>query len=79
VNLGSEHGSMDESDGAAPGEMTLLTVDEIARQCRVSVRTVRRWIAAGELPVVRLGRAVRVRKRALVTFLQCAEDGSISN
>ena len=65
---------MDEADGAAPGETTLLTIDEIARQCRVSVRTVRRWIAAGELPVVRLGRSVRVRKSALVMFLRRAED-----
>jgi excisionase family DNA binding protein len=36
-------------------ERTLLTVDETADVLRVSAKTVRRRIAAGELPAVQLG------------------------
>ena len=47
----------------------LFTVNQIARQALVCERTIRRRIADGTLPVVRLGRAVRitaaVRKRIL--------------
>lgn len=38
----------------------LLTVPQFARQTTTSERSVWRWIAAGHLPVVRLGRAVRI-------------------
>jgi excisionase family DNA binding protein len=38
----------------------LLTVDQLAELWQVSPRTVRRMIADGRLPVVRLGRAVRI-------------------
>ncbi|NQV85467.1 MAG: helix-turn-helix domain-containing protein [Woeseiaceae bacterium] len=41
----------------------LLTVAEIAQSCQVCERTVRRWIADGDLPVVRFGRLVRIRPR----------------
>lgn len=34
----------------------LLTADQVAARLNVSVRTVRAWVAAGRLPVVRLGR-----------------------
>jgi excisionase family DNA binding protein len=43
----------------------LLTVDETAALLRVSPRHVRRLIASGELPVVRIGKAVRVRPEDL--------------
>ena len=48
----------------------LLTPHEVAARCRVSLRTVRRWIADGELPVLHLGRSVRIRKSALAAFLR---------
>lgn len=34
----------------------LLTVEDVAMRLNVSVRTVRAWIAAGRLPVLRFGR-----------------------
>jgi len=40
----------------------LLTASDIAKTLALSVRSVRRLIASGELPSVRLGRAVRVRQ-----------------
>jgi excisionase family DNA binding protein len=42
----------------------LLTVDQLAELWQVSPRTVRRMIADGRLPVVRLGRAVRIPAKA---------------
>ena len=46
-----------------------MTAEDVAEQCQTSLRTVRRWIATGQLPVIRLGRAVRVRPEALEMFL----------
>jgi excisionase family DNA binding protein len=42
----------------------LLTVGQLAELWQVSPRTVRRMIADGRLPVVRLGRAVRISAKA---------------
>ena len=42
------------------GPSQLLTVAQAAQLLGVSQRTVRRQIASGEIPVVRVGRAVRI-------------------
>lgn len=42
---------------------TLLTAHDVARKVRVSTRTVRRLVAEGRLPVIRIGRLVRFRAR----------------
>ncbi len=44
-------------------------VDQAARQLGLSTREVRRRIDSGELASVRVGRAVRVPRRAIETFL----------
>jgi excisionase family DNA binding protein len=44
----------------APTERKPVTVPEAARELGVSVRTLRRRIKAGDMPVVRVGKAVRV-------------------
>jgi excisionase family DNA binding protein len=43
----------------------LLTVQEAARMLKVAPITIRRQIASGRLPAVRVGRGVRVRSEAL--------------
>jgi excisionase family DNA binding protein len=48
----------------------MLTVEEAATALRVCTRTVRRWIKSGDLPVVRLGRQYRVRRRDLELFIR---------
>ena len=48
----------------------LLTVKDVAEMCGVSLKTVRRWIASGELHVYRLGRQLRVSPADLATFLK---------
>ena len=46
----------------------LLTIEEVAKICGVSIRSVRRWIDRDELPAVRIGRLVRVGDRDLQQF-----------
>lgn len=59
---------------AAPSEThlrseQLLTVFEVALTLRLSVRTVRRLIADGTIPVVRIGRLVRITRRGLEALI----------
>jgi len=53
----------------------LLTVQEVAGLLSVSQRTVRRMIAAGEFPVLRLGRAIRVRRIDIEALIGRRIDG----
>ena len=43
----------------------LLTVDVVADRWGVTPRTVRNWIASGELPAIKRGRAVRIPENSL--------------
>jgi len=45
------------------GSPEFLTVTEAASVLRVSVRTLRRRLAAGEIPHIRVGRLVRIPRR----------------
>lgn len=51
----------------------LLTVQEVAQVLHVNVKTIRRGITGGLLPVVRLGRVLRIHpnevKRIIATGL----------
>jgi excisionase family DNA binding protein len=47
----------------------LLTAAEIAELLGLSVKTVRRWIAQGELHAHQFGRQVRVSEDDLLSFL----------
>ena len=46
----------------------LLTVGEVAERLHVHPITVRRMIKAGRLPVVRIGRAVRLREKDVLAL-----------
>ncbi len=50
----------------------LMTVPEVAEYFRVNEETVRRWIRAGELPVLNLGRKAgyRIRRNDLESFME---------
>ena len=50
-------------------ETLLLTLAEAANQLRVSSRTVRRLIHAGELPAVPVRRALRIRSQDLHAYV----------
>jgi excisionase family DNA binding protein len=45
--------------------MRLLTVKDVAEVLQLSTRTVRRMIAAKQIPIIRLGRSVRVHPSAI--------------
>jgi excisionase family DNA binding protein len=47
----------------------LLTVKDVASLLKVSVRTLRRHIAAEALSVVRIGRSIRVKPEAVQAFV----------
>jgi excisionase family DNA binding protein len=53
------------TDGNPPAGEKLFTVQQVAENWRVSQRMIRRMIADGRLPVVRLGRAVRIPAKAV--------------
>ena len=56
----------------AVGEMTFLTVAEVAAIMRVSKMTVYRLLHSGTLPAVRVGRSFRVPENAVHDYLRNA-------
>ena len=48
----------------------LLTVEQVAGILNLSVRTVRRLVKDNKLPIVRIGRAVRVRPEVLAALIR---------
>ncbi len=48
----------------------VMTVSEVARYLRVNPQTVYRKAKAGELPAVRIGRAIRFQKSELDAWLK---------
>jgi excisionase family DNA binding protein len=49
-------------------EWELLTVRELAEHLQLNQQTVRNWITAGELESIKVGRAVRIPRRAAVAL-----------
>lgn len=47
----------------------LLTVNDVAKVCRVHDRSVRRWVAEARLRVVRAGGRLRIARAELLRFL----------
>ncbi|MFO1039753.1 MAG: helix-turn-helix domain-containing protein [Geminicoccaceae bacterium] len=60
------------SIGPIASSRPFLTVRQVAEELGYCERQVRRWIAAGLLPVHRLGRSVRISKPDLAAFLAAA-------
>jgi excisionase family DNA binding protein len=53
-----------------------LLLEEVARECRASVSSVRYWIASGRLHSIRPGRRRLVSREALDRFLETGGDPS---
>ena len=52
-------------------ENTLLTAEDVARIIKVSIRTVRRWVATGQIEIVEIGKQdYRITREALNRFIQ---------
>jgi excisionase family DNA binding protein len=56
--------------------MELMTIQEAARELRVSAITVRRHVAAGRLPAVRVGRSIRIDRRQIERFAAPVADSA---
>lgn len=54
----------------------LLTVPEVADCLRVSVRTVRNWIAWERLPAMKVGRVIRIRRDVVDKLIAEAKSTS---
>ncbi len=64
---------MSEKAGSSPSPSILgrlLKVGDVARQLRVSNMTVYRFIKAGHLPAVRVGRGYRIREDDVRKYLE---------
>lgn len=59
-----------QAQDSARFHVSLLTAEEVAAALNVSTKTVRRLISRGQLPAVRIGRAVRVRPEELNGYIQ---------
>lgn len=54
----------------------LLTLDEVARELRCARRSVERQVADDRLPVVHVGRSVRVTRHDLEVFVAGLQESS---
>lgn len=52
------------------GNRQLLTLKQVADRLQVSMSTVNRRVASGEIPIVRLGRNIRVRPEDLDAYIE---------
>jgi excisionase family DNA binding protein len=52
----------------------LLERDEAAKKLRISLRTLESEISKGNLPVVRIGRSVRIRPTAIALYVEARES-----
>jgi excisionase family DNA binding protein len=49
----------------------ILTIEEVAKTMSVSLKTVYRWISAGQLPAAKIGyKTYRVFEKDLIKFLR---------
>jgi excisionase family DNA binding protein len=55
--------------GSLSGRLKFYTIVQVAEILEMSTRSVRRLIAAGELPVHRFGRSVRIAETDLRAFI----------
>ncbi len=58
------------------GDVTFMTVAEVAAIMRVSKMTVYRLVHSGELPAVRVGRSFRVPEDAVDAYLKQSYMGT---
>jgi len=62
---------------SSSGRSEMMTVAEVAEELRVVDRSVRRWIASGEMIAHRFGRAIRISRNDLVAFKAARRSDSM--
>jgi excisionase family DNA binding protein len=53
----------------------LHTLDQVAERLQVSTKTLRRWIAAGDIVAHRFGRQLRISEADLSAFIRLHRQG----
>lgn len=61
---------MSKLDKATPTQDRLLTIQDVADECRVSTKTVRGWIKSKEIAAYKLGRQWRIADKDRKHFLR---------
>lgn len=46
------------------------TIPEIMKLLKVSERTIHKWTASGQLPVVKIGKVIRIDEKDLTAFVE---------
>jgi Helix-turn-helix domain len=54
----------------------LLTLKDIQKHSKLSLRTLQRHVQNGKLPVLRFGRSIRVEPGAYARFLKIIREGN---
>lgn len=54
----------------------LLDVKEVSEKLSIKQSTLRAWIFQRRLPVIRIGRLVRIKESALADWIRSAEGGA---
>ena len=54
----------------APEDFTLLTVNQVAKACNVSHRTVDNWIKRKTIPYLKIGASVRFKPSEVMAALE---------
>ena len=62
-----------------PSDAIYLSVKEVAKLFRVSTKTIRRWIYAGDLPATRLGRDWRIARSDAKAFAAAREYEALAH
>jgi excisionase family DNA binding protein len=47
-----------------------LTTEEVAKELKVNVKTVRKWISSGELEASQMGKGYRISRHDLLAFAE---------
>ncbi|RYE07040.1 MAG: DNA-binding protein [Hyphomicrobiales bacterium] len=62
---------------AFPKPTEMLTKAEVAQRLQVSIKTIERWMASGDLPVHRFGKSVRISTADFRAFLDKRRKWSV--
>lgn len=65
-----EYDELHVGDKPMQDDTEMLTVEDVAKQLKVHVKTVRHWINTGELEAMDIGRGYRISKADLRAFIE---------
>ena len=64
-----EYGELHVGEQPMQDDTEMLTVEDVAKQLKVHIKTVRHWINTGELEAMDIGRGYRISKADLQVFI----------